>query len=292
MEAQTKVCKGCGIEKPLDEFHKDKYQKDGKQVKCKMCKNAQAEKWYEKNKEAKKEYNKEYREENKESVKECKKKYYEKNKEIIREYSKKYMKEYYEKNKEEIKERNKKWYEKNKEAKKEYNKEYMKKYFKTEKGKKIHNTLEQKRRAIKKALPSDLTAEQWEQILNDFENKCALTENIENVSLEHFLPLSIGHGGTTIGNVYPMNLNLNTSKNNKNPLKWIKTQDEKLQQIFYNVLIPYLAKQNGMDISTFKEFVNWCFKNPRTKEQVESDNEKGLNSIDLFYMSKNQNLAS
>lgn len=36
-DVKTKICTKCKIEKPLEEFHKDKNTKDGKSYKCKKC---------------------------------------------------------------------------------------------------------------------------------------------------------------------------------------------------------------------------------------------------------------
>lgn len=33
----TKICKKCGIEKPISEFHNQKSMKDGKRTRCKSC---------------------------------------------------------------------------------------------------------------------------------------------------------------------------------------------------------------------------------------------------------------
>lgn len=141
----------------------------------------------------------------------------------------------------------------------------------------------QKRKAMKLALPNELTTEEWNAILESFGSKCVLTGKVENVEMEHFIPLSIGHGGTCKGNVYPMLKSLNGSKGNKNPLKWIQKQPHDLQIKFHRVLLPYLAQQNGMDVKTFKKYVNWCFKNKRKLKQVQTDNEKGLTSLGMFW---------
>lgn len=37
----TKICKSCGIEKPISEYHKQKRGKHGVTSKCKLCKNFQ-----------------------------------------------------------------------------------------------------------------------------------------------------------------------------------------------------------------------------------------------------------
>lgn len=46
----SKVCKKCGIEKPIDCFHNQKGQKDGKRPKCKDCRKAETQEYYAQNK--------------------------------------------------------------------------------------------------------------------------------------------------------------------------------------------------------------------------------------------------
>jgi len=147
-----KRCTKCNITKKLDEFHKKKNSKDGKNCHCKICKkeidkiyrNNNKEKIKETNKlyrnnninkEEAKEYSKKYREINKEKIKEYEKIYYEENKEEIYEKKKIYYeankdeikektKEYYENNKDELNEKKKLYYENNKECKLQQAKEY------------------------------------------------------------------------------------------------------------------------------------------------------------------------
>ena len=83
---ETKICKKCGRELPLSEFHKDKCKKDGY---CCQCK-------------------------------ECQKKYYREHKEVILEQKKQYNKEH----KEEKTEYNKQYNKEHKEEKTKYNKQY------------------------------------------------------------------------------------------------------------------------------------------------------------------------
>jgi len=109
-----KTCTKCEQEKPLEEFHKHKGFKDGRQSRCKGC----VKQYYENNKdhirEQKKQYQqnnkekrKQYLENNKEHFKEYRKQYRENNREKMREYRKQYrennrekMREYYENNRE------------------------------------------------------------------------------------------------------------------------------------------------------------------------------------------------
>jgi hypothetical protein len=85
-----KTCAKCGIEKPLDEFYKDKTVKDGHRNKCKSCILECNKKWYL---------------ENPERVKALKKKWYLENTEKVRAYDKKWCLE----NSEKEKKRHKKW---------------------------------------------------------------------------------------------------------------------------------------------------------------------------------------
>ena len=72
----TKVCTKCGIEKPLSEFYKDKYQKSGYTSHCKACHTQYAIE----NRERRNLYAKEWQKNNKEKTSKARKKHYKKNK--------------------------------------------------------------------------------------------------------------------------------------------------------------------------------------------------------------------
>ena len=242
---ECKKCSKCDSVKPLTDFAKDKRSKDGHTSTCKECK---------------KQYNKKYRKENLEQIKESQKQYYKENCESRKEYQKQYSKEH----RESQNESGKKWRKKNPE------KVALK---------------DQRRRAREKSLPDDLKPETRTKIFAHFNNTCPISGANTNLHHEHFIPLCVGHGGTTAENIYPMEGSLNLSKNGSNPFEWIKSQPQEYQENFYNILVPYLAKVNNMEVAKFTDFVYWCFDNPRTPEQTEADNEKGLTSKDLFYNS-------
>lgn len=46
-----KICKDCGLSKPLSEYHKKKDTKDGLRTSCKVCRSVSSKQWYEDNKE-------------------------------------------------------------------------------------------------------------------------------------------------------------------------------------------------------------------------------------------------
>lgn len=136
--------------------------------------------------------------------------------------------------------------------------------------------------------------EKWGEILREFNNQCALTgKTIERTyskkGLEHFLPLSIGHGGTNEFNIFPMDAFLNYSKNNKNPFVWIRELEfsniihqEDYPTIYENFqnAVQFLAMRNRLSYEEFEEFVNWCFDNPRSLDEVEK--MPNVLSIDLW----------
>ena len=71
-----KKCTKCKVDKPLIDFSKDKYRKDGLESRCKVCKKTSSRDHYQNNKE----YYKEYGRENKQKIKD----YYQNNKDAFR----------------------------------------------------------------------------------------------------------------------------------------------------------------------------------------------------------------
>src|SRR6476469_6185015 len=77
-----KVCSSCLIKKKIEEFGRNKSQRDGLHYYCKKCVRDKSKQ----NNSKYKEYQKQWRENNKESVKEYQKKYKRDNREKINEY--------------------------------------------------------------------------------------------------------------------------------------------------------------------------------------------------------------
>ena len=155
MEQQGKICPKCKIWKPMEEFHKCKSKKDGRQSYCISCRSKARKRitrdeikeekrkctkcgqWklleeYHRNKackggrlsrckECQKEYGKQYRQNNKERLKESRKQYYQNNKEREKECNKQYR----QKNKEHISEQQKQYRKNNKEYINERTKQYL-----------------------------------------------------------------------------------------------------------------------------------------------------------------------
>lgn len=84
----TKICKKCGRELPITDFHKGRGYKDGYNCWCKEC----VKQYQQDNKETIAERKKQYYQDNKEEITERKKRYYQDNKEAILEQKKQYNK--------------------------------------------------------------------------------------------------------------------------------------------------------------------------------------------------------
>lgn len=303
----AKECTKCGVVMVLDEFPRQKGGVAGKASRCRMCK-AEANrkyreenqgkvqesqrKWLDKNQN----YFIKYYKEHKERLREASKEHYSENRELYLEKAKEWRK----RNPEKHRDKNRNWREKNhkkwlevQQAWREKNRDYFSTWRK-ENPEKVRE-IRQRRRARKAGLPDDMTDRRWEEIVGeDFSGACALTGESDDLTMEHFIPLSIHHGGTYDGNLYPMVKSLNSSKWKTNPFEWIKRPDisERVPADRWNALVLYLAEKNGLTVEEFREFVYWCFDNPRTPAQAAKDTKRGITSLDLWRDSKLRKAAN
>lgn len=256
-----KVCKECGETKPISSFSKQKSTKDGLRSVCKPCdvKKVQeyrkknrakylksARIYHSKNRKARNEANKEYRENNKEVIRERTVRWRKENADHILEYSQEYRKN----NSDAIRERINRWNEENRDK---------------------VNLYQKLRRTRVRELPSDLTLEQEKSILEYFDFGCALSGDSQNVHLDHVIPVSIGHGGTTLGNIIPLRRDLNNSKYNKNLFEWYADNKERfnLCDAKFEELAEYLASINGVTVEEYRDHVYWCHENPHEVDDEE-----------------------
>lgn len=129
------------------------------------------------------------------------------------------------------------------------------------KTRKEHALNEAKRRARKRSLPDDFTANDLQEVLFIFDNKCAITgESYEH--MDHFIPISSGYGGTVVGNMIPLSSGMNLSKGNQNPFVWADSLSEEHKARF-SIVVEYLADANGMTTAEYKTYVNSCFANEK-----------------------------
>ena len=130
----------------------------------------------------------------------------------------------------------------------------------------IQSDARQIERAERRNLPAESTAEL------DF-SICALSGIKERVQQEHFIPISWGHGGTIPENMYGLTQRLNASKGAKNPFVWFEESGKRFSDE-WGRLVNELANRNGMSVSEYESFVNWCEHHQRTDEQILEDNER------------------
>jgi len=91
---QTKMCSVCRIEKPFNEYHKDRTKKYGISYECKSCKKIRDKEYSKKYREEINEKSKKYREEHRKELNEKNKKYREEHREEINEKNRKYREEH------------------------------------------------------------------------------------------------------------------------------------------------------------------------------------------------------
>lgn len=235
-----KRCGKCKEWKPLGDFNKDKYQKDGHQSRCRICQAVKRKEHYQENREKEIEKVKRYRNERPEWVKEYNKLHYENN----HEYHLKRSKEYKEKNREIIIAKVRQKYKDNREKEIEKVKNYQRrnKDKMAKSGKQYRESHRDKVRAIKKDWDSrnrdkasqysnkrrahaevnggNYTAQEWKSLCDFYGNVClrcsihAKDTLKGKLSPDHIIPLSKG-GSNDISNIQPLCLPCNISKHDK-----------------------------------------------------------------------------
>jgi hypothetical protein len=128
-----------------------------------------------------------------------------------------------------------------------------------------------KRLARKRGLPDDLTPAQHAFTLYEFDDRCALTGE-SKFHVDHVIPLAVGHGGTTYGNMIPLRADLNQSKNDSNIFEWFEANRQRfeLSQERFDNLIAWLVSANAMTVEEYRDHVYWCHANPRTIDELEA----------------------
>jgi DNA-directed RNA polymerase subunit RPC12/RpoP len=132
----------------------------------------------------------------------------------------------------------------------------------------FHNN---KRRMMQNSLPFLITFDSFKKIFTD---TCFITGE-KGVHVDHFIPVSWGHGGTYIGNLALIPKKLNLNKKDKNPFVWFKGNINS-SRVRFNKLVSDLSKQNRLTPQEFESFVNWCDDNRRTVEEVRQDTRPSI----------------
>jgi hypothetical protein len=273
MSDRNKRCSTCKTLKPLQDFYNNARSKDGKCSRCKVCTREYGKRYRQDNTDKIKAMKKAYAEKNKDKIAEYKHNWYKQNSDRLRERGRVWYiknreeelrryKEYHVKNAEKIRERSRIYYEQNTEKAKAYQRQWKK-----ENPDKV-KTYRLTRSSRKKSLPNSLTPEELSDIFNHF-GGCALTGDSDDVHMDHVIPLVTNKGGTFKGNIIPLRSNLNISKSGSNLFYWFDMYKERhnLSEFKFKALVEYLAKENGMSVSEYRQYTDSCFKCTEEAEQ-------------------------
>jgi len=256
---EMKICSKCGAELPATKeyFHIRKDAKDGLRNECRECRikrerqrweknrvaiskrqkayclehketiaarakqyydinklsiQAQKKQYNSKNKEHKATWSTQYRKEHKVAIAEQAKQYYETHRKSILEQKKLYQAEHAK----DISVRRKRYYEENRPAISERSKQWAR----NNKTKRV--IIRQRRKAREYALPATLTAEQWAQTKEYFNNRCAYCGRKLELTQEHIIPVAKG-GHYSRENIIPACKTCNSSKRAKDFMQWYPT---------------------------------------------------------------------
>ena len=153
--------------------------------------------------------------------KKCRKEYQKQWREENKEYYKEQRRKYYKNNKNNIKENVKQWRENNPEKVKQWRENNPEKVFN-------HH---QRRRQLEEEQGNGITKEQWLEMMQFFNWKCAYSgiefssyNKNKDRTIDHIIPLSEG-GENEIWNLVPMYMPYNSSKGTSNMEDWYIEQD-------------------------------------------------------------------
>lgn len=179
--------------------------------------------------------------------KECKYRYEHEHRGNKKEYLNTKRMERYEKNKDKELKRQREYNKTHKKEKREYNKKYREEHKEEIKIKEkqyreenphIQFNRSSKRRSLEENQGSGIDKEQWYEMMNFFDWKCAysgISLNKDNRSIDHITPLSLG-GEHEVWNCVPMLKSYNSSKYVSDMLDWYEEQEfyseERLQKIY------------------------------------------------------------
>lgn len=148
-----------------------------------------------------------------------------------------YAKQYYITNKSKLLGSSARYYAENREERLLYSKKY------TANG--MERISWHRHRAATRSLPSTLNVEQWNEIKNKFDNRCAYCGLETKLEQDHFIPVSRG-GGYTHQNVVPSCKSCNSRKGYKEFSSWYRTQSfysEDREAFLLNHLNGQLSKE-------------------------------------------------
>jgi 5-methylcytosine-specific restriction endonuclease McrA len=196
----TKECSGCGLVKPLTEFHRHKKFADGHRPRCKVCRKAETKAWYRRNAVAVRARSKAWREANPERYKQQ-------------------LKDWVAKpgNAERKREADRAW----KLAHQAERKEYSQRPESREYARLNAKTQNARRKLQKGATLHAITKAEWLALQLEYEGRCAYCGvPLEEPTMDHVVPLIKG-GDHSVGNIVPACSRCNKRKNDRDVVTFL-----------------------------------------------------------------------
>ncbi|MCY9372645.1 hypothetical protein [Bacillus haynesii] len=103
-----------------------------------------------------------------------------------------------------------------------------------------------------------LTKEEYKEVRSRFNWKCAVSNTGHCITLDHFIPVSWGFKCHYSENIIPLTKGLNSSKNNRHPVEWLKSNTSGR---IIGRIIRILSGLNNLTQDEFLSFIDWCFDN-------------------------------
>ena len=218
----TKQCRVCKQELPVDQFHRNSSRKDGLRAECKTCAREYLKGYYQTDKGRAARERAEHSERRKEQLREyhSRPEVKQRSREQRRsEKAKATNRRHYQERRDHYIERHRAY------RQTEKSKEQKRRYLATERGKAGQAKQNQDRRAARiqaKLSPNPLAIPQWEQTKAHFEGRCAYCRKMtERPTRDHLIPLSKG-GTYTMGNIIPACRSCNSRKHTKDAREWME----------------------------------------------------------------------
>lgn len=256
-EIKAKICRTCEEVVPIEDYRVDKRGLGGRVAKCTPCRNKEVRDYKRANPDIIREQYRKYYKENRDDIRARAKESRERNKEHYLEY----YRNYYRENRSTVLEHKRKWRERNQEYQNQLVKDWEKR------NPERVTLIDQRRRARELSQPDTFTSEEMVQTLKYFGESCALTGSKEEIHWDHVIPLSVGNVGTVKGNMIPLDAELNRRKSNLNIFEWFERSKVELglSEEKFNILIDFLASENGM---TKEEYRSFCYAQFEIKGEV------------------------
>jgi hypothetical protein len=108
---------------------------------------------------------------------------------------------------------------------------------------------ERRKRLEEEVIQTELAYHEF--VRDYFNRRCAITGAMEDIVLDHLIPLSWGSYGNEQGNLIPVSSTFNKIKRSRSIFDVIEEQDPKARERFYSSVLPFVARENDMSVEEY-----------------------------------------